>query len=48
MKRADIPARVRVHGEDGRPSVAAHFDAGPALRIAELIRAGLAHATPPP
>ncbi|MCC6526087.1 MAG: hypothetical protein IT373_25795 [Polyangiaceae bacterium] len=48
MKRAAIPARVRVHREDGKPCVAAHFDAGPALRVAELVRAGLLRATPPP
>ncbi|MCC6526794.1 MAG: hypothetical protein IT373_29365 [Polyangiaceae bacterium] len=48
MKRADIPARVRVHSEDGKPCVGAHFDAGPALRVAQLVRAALAHATPPP
>ncbi|MBI4957526.1 MAG: hypothetical protein HY908_36300 [Myxococcales bacterium] len=48
MKRAEIQARVRVHSEDGKPCVAAHFDTGPALRVAELVRAGLGHATPPP
>ncbi|MCC6525637.1 MAG: hypothetical protein IT373_23510 [Polyangiaceae bacterium] len=48
MRRAAIPARVRVHREDGMPCVAAHFDAGPALRVAELVRAGLVRATPPP
>ena len=47
-RRAAILGRIRVHHEDGRPCVSAHFDAANAGRLAEVVRLGLAHAPPPP
>ena len=46
-RRAAILTRIRVHHENGKPCIAAHFDVGPALQLVELMHIGLAHAPAP-
>ena len=46
VKYAVIPARIRVHYEDGVPCIAAHLDVAATIRLASCVRTG-AHPPPP-
>ena len=46
-RRATLPARIRVHHEDGVACVSAHFVVASAVRLAQIIRVGYPHAPPP-
>ena len=46
-KKAVLPARIRVHHEDGVACVSAHFVVASAVRLAQIIRVGYPHAPPP-